>query len=191
MAASHWIDALDERPSLAYESGSRLIWTGIAFVLLGIAAIAEPLIGGLALTLFVALLLLGAAATHVFSAFADGVGHAIWHASVGLIYAAAALYFLFNPLMGLAVFTLMLAGVLVVEVALDVFAYIWQQEQYGSGWLLLKALVTMMVASMIWLGWPATSVWTVGTLLGINLLTAGVARFMYGAAIRRAVRLMA
>jgi uncharacterized membrane protein HdeD (DUF308 family) len=31
---------------------------------------------------------------------------------------------------------------------------------------------------MIWLGWPSSSVWAIGTLLGVKLIWSGMMRYM-------------
>jgi len=40
---------------------------------------------------------------------------------------------------------------------------------------------------MIGLHWPSSSVWAIGTLVGVNLLLTGFARLMLGLAGRRLV----
>jgi uncharacterized membrane protein HdeD (DUF308 family) len=191
MAAPHWIQALEGRPSLAYETGIWLTATGVVFSVLGVAAIVEPWIAGLALTVLVGWLLVAGSVTHVISAFTDGLGHAIWQATVGLAYGAAGVWFLMHPSMALGALTLLLAAVLIVEAGFEFYAYIWQREDDGSGWLLLNAVVTMMLAGLIWLRWPGTSVWAIGTLVGLNLLTNGFTRLMLGGAAYRIGRLTA
>ena len=180
MAAPHWIEALEERPSLAYETGIWLTATAVVFIVLGVAAIVEPWIAGLALTVLVGWLLVAGSMAHLISAFAGGVGHAIWQTTVGLAYGAAGVCFLKHPAMTLSAFTLLLAVVLIVESAFEFYAYIWQREEEGSHWLLLNAVLTMMLAGLIWLRWPGTSTWAIGTLVGLNLLATGFTRLMLG-----------
>lgn len=190
--APHWVEALEDRPSLAYETGSRwLIATGVIFTVLGVAAIVEPWIAGLALAVLVGWLLVAGSMAHMISALTGGVGHAIWQTTVGLAYGAAGVWFLKHPSMALGEFTLLLAAVLIVEAAFEFYAYIWQREEDGSHWLLLNAVLTMMLAGLIWLRWPATSVWVIGTLVGLNLLATGFTRLMFGWAAYRIGRLTA
>jgi uncharacterized membrane protein HdeD (DUF308 family) len=191
MDGSHWLEALEHRTSLAYETGMWLAATGVLFVMLGIAAIVAPFIAGLSVAVLVGWLLVAGGVTHVVSAFSDGLGHAIWQSTVAMVYGAVGLYFLAYPGIALATLTVVLASVLVVEGAFEVFAYIWQRETDGSGWLLLNAMLTMLVAALIWLRWPGTSAWIIGTLVGLNLLTNGLTRLMAGATAYRIGRTMA
>jgi uncharacterized membrane protein HdeD (DUF308 family) len=54
--------------------------------------------------------------------------------------------------------------------------------------MLVNAVVTFLLATMIWLQWPSISVWAIGTLVGINLLVNGFSRLMYGTAARSFAR---
>ena len=45
-------------------------------------------------------------------------------------------------------------------------------------------IVTLILAVMIWQSWPASAVWAVGTIVGINLLMSGFTRMMYSRAVR-------
>jgi uncharacterized membrane protein HdeD (DUF308 family) len=38
---------------------------------------------------------------------------------------------------------------------------------------------------LIWSHWPSSSVWAIGTLVGVNLLMTGISRLMLGFAARR------
>ena len=54
----------------------------------------------------------------------------------------------------------------------------------GSGWILFDGIVTLILALMIWRSWPASAVWALGTIVGINLLMSGFTRLMYSRAVR-------
>jgi uncharacterized membrane protein HdeD (DUF308 family) len=44
--------------------------------------------------------------------------------------------------------------------------------------------VTLILAIMIWRSWPASAVWALGTIVGINLLMSGFTRLMYSRAVK-------
>ena len=44
--------------------------------------------------------------------------------------------------------------------------------------------MTLILAVMIWKSWPASAVWALGTIVGINLLMSGFTRLMYSRAVR-------
>jgi uncharacterized membrane protein HdeD (DUF308 family) len=55
----------------------------------------------------------------------------------------------------------------------------------GSGWLLLHGLVTLALGFMIWTRWPLSSLWLIGTLVGISMVLTGVTRLMMALEIRK------
>ena len=57
----------------------------------------------------------------------------------------------------------------------------------GSGWVLFDGIVTLVLAVIIWTGWPARSAWVIGTLVGISMFFSGVTRLMLSLDVRRIV----
>jgi len=55
----------------------------------------------------------------------------------------------------------------------------------GSGWILFDAIVTLLLAYLIWRPWPSSSTWAIGTILGINLITSGFTWLMCSIAVRK------
>jgi len=54
--------------------------------------------------------------------------------------------------------------------------------------MLLNGIVALVLGLMIWLQWPSSSIWAIGTLVGVNLLLTGVTRLMVGLTGRRLTR---
>jgi uncharacterized membrane protein HdeD (DUF308 family) len=165
--------------------------TAVVFILLGIAAIVEPVVAGLTVSLLVGWLLIAAGITHVISVFRRDGGGTIWHIALGLFYIFGGGYFLTHPVMALGALTLLLAIMLFVEAGVDLVAYSAQRKEPGAGWLLVNAIVTTILAVLIAAQWPSTSAWAIGTIVGVNLLMTGVSRLMLGTATRTIERRMA
>jgi uncharacterized membrane protein HdeD (DUF308 family) len=104
---------------------------------------------------------------------------------LAIIYVMGGFYFLTHPLLGLGTLTLFLAVILVMEALVELIAYFVIRREDGSGWRLVNAIVTLILGGMIWGGWPSSSVWAIGTLVGVNLMMTGFSRLMLGAAARR------
>jgi len=190
MTPSQHVETLGER--VARDADAWLIGTAVIFILLGIAAIVEPFVAGLALSLLVGWLLIAGGITHIVSVFRNDGGGTIWHIAVGLAYIVGGGYFLAQPALGLAALTLLLAILLFVEAGVDLVAYSAQRRrEAGAGWLVVNAIVTAILGTLIAMHWPSTSVWAIGTLVGINLLTTGISRLMLGTAARTVERRMA
>jgi uncharacterized membrane protein HdeD (DUF308 family) len=56
------------------------------------------------------------------------------------------------------------------------------------GWLLMSGLADVVLAVMMIWGWPSTALWALGLVVGLNLLTSGLAIVMVAAAGRSIVR---
>jgi uncharacterized membrane protein HdeD (DUF308 family) len=178
-------EVFGEELPLLRKAGWWFIATAIAFIVLGTLAIIEPFIAGLALATLVGWLLMVGGVMHGIGAFRGvGVAHTIWQVLVALFYVAVGLYFLTHPLVALGTLTLFLSGVLFAETFMDIVAYFSTRGIKGSGWLLVNAAVTFLLALMIWRQWPSISVWFIGTLFGVNLLVKGFSRLMLGTAAR-------
>ena len=158
----------------------------VVLIILGIVSIVEPMVAGLAVTALVGWALILGGLAHVIQAFdGGGFGHAVWQVALGAIYVVGGGYFLTHPLLGLGTLTLLLAGILVAEAVLRIIAYFQLRGLAGSSWLLANGIVTIFLGCMIWTQWPSSSVWAIGTLVGVNLLMAGIARLMVGTVVGR------
>jgi uncharacterized membrane protein HdeD (DUF308 family) len=160
----------------------------VLFIILGIFAIAEPMVAAVAVALLVGWVLIFGGVAHLVSAFGGGgAGRVIWQVLIGIVYLVGGFYFLSHTLMGVGTLTLLLAGIILAEGVLEIIAYFKTRSSGGSVWLLINGLVTLFLGGLIWFHWPSSSVWAIGTLLGVNLLMTGISRLMFGLAARKLV----
>ncbi|HEX7139739.1 MAG TPA: DUF308 domain-containing protein [Vicinamibacterales bacterium] len=178
-------DALSRSGGLIRKAGRWLTAMGIVFVVLGILAIIEPAVAGLAVAILVGWFLIFGGIAHAVGTFdGGGVGRVAWQLIVAAIYIVGGMYFLTHPLLGLGTLTLFLAAILLAEAVVEIFAYFANRGE-GAGWRLVNALVTLLLGGMIWRNWPSSSIWAIGTLVGVNLMITGFSRLMLGSAARR------
>jgi uncharacterized membrane protein HdeD (DUF308 family) len=168
------------------------IGMAVMFILLGILAIVEPGVAGLAITILVGWLLIFGGGAHLVAAFSGGgAGRVIWQVLIGIVYIVGGFYFLTHPLLGLGSLTLLLAVIILMEAVFELIAYFRSRSESSSGWLLVNALITLLLGGLIWFHWPSSSVWAIGTLVGVNLLMTGISRLMLGLAARKLVNRVA
>jgi uncharacterized membrane protein HdeD (DUF308 family) len=55
----------------------------------------------------------------------------------------------------------------------------------NAGRVLFDAVVTLILAILIWSQWPSSSLWFIGTLVGISLIFSGISRISLASAMRR------
>jgi uncharacterized membrane protein HdeD (DUF308 family) len=158
----------------------------VLFIVLGFLAIVEPLVAGLAVAVLAGWALLAGGVIHAISAFRGaGARNVIWHIVLAVLYLFGGIYFVSHPLLGLGTLTLFLALILLVEGVVWIAAYFQIRAEGKSVWLLLNGVVTLVLGLMIWAGWPSSSVWAIGTLIGVNLLATGMSLIFVGTTIRR------
>jgi uncharacterized membrane protein HdeD (DUF308 family) len=168
-----------------------IIW-GVLLVILGMLAIAEPFLAAIALATFIAWLLIFVGIVHMAVAFHAHSGTSMgWKFLVGLAYIFIGGYLLFRPVVGVATLTLMLAFLFLVEGVLDFMLWWKSRSSRGSIWILVDSLVTLLLGGMIYVHWPSSSVWAIGTLVGISMIMSGVTRLMLSLAVRKFAAQMA
>jgi uncharacterized membrane protein HdeD (DUF308 family) len=128
------------------------------------------------------------AVTHFVLAFkTHTTGTVLWQILLGVIYFLAGVYLIIHPLTGLVSLTLVLALYLFLEGILEIFHAIQVQPRHGTIWLWINAIVTLILAIMIWKTWPLSSAWAIGTLVGISMVFTGMSRLMIALAAKRAL----
>lgn len=166
-------------------TGTWLIAIAVAFILLGIFAILEPVVAGLAVAFLVGWVLIFGGVAHLIAAFSGRGSRVIWAVILGILYFAGGIYFLTHPLLGLGGLTLLLASIVLAEAAIELIAYFRAPKEARPTWMLVNAVVTLLLGGLIWLHWPSSSEWAIGTLVGVNLLMTGISRLMVGTTARR------
>jgi len=163
-----------------------IVW-GVSLVVLGMLAVGSPLLAAVAVNAFVAWLLVLAGVVHVIIAFqAHGAGSLIWKLLVGLAYICFGVYLIAHPLLGVASLTLVLASLFLVEGFFDIALFVRMRSMEGSSWVLTDGIITLVLGIMIYMQWPSSSAWAIGTLVGVSMILSGVTRVMVSFAVRRA-----
>jgi uncharacterized membrane protein HdeD (DUF308 family) len=162
------------------------IAVSVILIILGFLAITLPLVAAVAVTAIVGWLLMFGGITHLAAAFhARRAGMVAWELLIGLIYVVGGGYMIFHPLLGVATLTLFLASLFLAEGVLEIISYFGIRGQTGAGWMLLDGLVTILLAGLIWVHWPSSSAWAIGTIVGISLLFSGAKWLMISLASRK------
>lgn len=162
------------------------IFLSLLLILAGFFTLLLPWIGGIGLAIFVGWALIFSGFAHLVYAWrVHGASGKIWEALVGLAYLFAGFYMLLHPAYGLASLTLLLALYLVFEGIFEILLYFQTRALGGSFWILFDGIITLVLSWMIWAHWPYSSVWAVGTILGISMIFSGFSRLMLSIAARK------
>jgi len=169
-------------------SGGSIVWA-ILLIIFGFLAIALPLASSWGVVVVVAWLIVFSGGFQFIHAFqSKGVGHILWKLLVAILYLIVGFYFLLHPLLGVAAFTFALAIFFVVEGVFDLVAYCQGRHLPGSGWILFDGIITLLLGLLVWRQWPSSSLWVIGTLVGISMIFTGTTRLMLSLAARKLTR---
>jgi uncharacterized membrane protein HdeD (DUF308 family) len=165
------------------------IVAAIAFIVLGMFAIIEPAVAGLGVAILVGWLLIFGGICHFITAFqGGGVGRVLWRILAGIVFVLGGFYMLAQPLLALGTLTLLLGAVILAAGIFEIISYFRRTREEASGWVLFNGIVAVLLGVFIWFHWPSSSIWAIGTLVGVNLLLTGWSRLMVGLAGRKLIK---
>ncbi len=163
-----------------------VVW-GVLLIVFGMVAVGSPFLAAVAVNVVVAWLIVLAGVVHLMLAFrAHGAGSMLWKLLVGVAYLCFGGYLIVRPVAGVASLTLLLASLFLIEGILNIVLYVKMRPIHGSSWMLLDGIITLALGLMIYMQWPSSSAWAIGTLVGISMIFSGVARVGMSLAVRKA-----
>jgi uncharacterized membrane protein HdeD (DUF308 family) len=122
---------------------------------------------------------------------AHGAGSLIWKLLVGLAYLSFGGYLVMHPVLGVTSLTLVLASLFLIEGVLNIVLFFKMRSVGGSTWVLIDGIITLLLGLMIYMQWPSSSAWAIGTLVGVSMMISGVTRISLSLALRKAVTALA
>ncbi|HKR83855.1 MAG TPA: DUF308 domain-containing protein [Terriglobales bacterium] len=168
---------------------SRAAWgivLGILTAILGLLLILYPLFAAKITTIVIGSILIIAGVFELMQALrAHTVGAFFMRLLLGVVYGFGGVVLLLNPLWGVAVLTVALGVMLVVEAGAAAVLAFQMKPISGWGWLLFDAAITAILGFLILAHWPASSIWAIGTLVGAALFIRGVTRIALSTRLRR------
>ena len=155
-------------------------------------AVGSPFLAAVAVNVVIAWLIVLAGVVHLTLAFsAHSAGSVIWKLLVGLAYLFFGGYLIMHPVLAVASLTLVLASLFLIEGVLDIVLFFKMRSLQGSNWVLIDGIVTLLLGLMIYMQWPTSSAWAIGTLVGVSMIISGLTRVMLSLAVRKATGVVA
>ncbi|WP_254522439.1 HdeD family acid-resistance protein [Natrinema caseinilyticum] len=153
-----------------------LALSGAVIGLIGILAMAFPLVTGLSVSLAIGALLVVGGIVHGVHAFTvRGWRGSAWQASLAIVSVVAGLAVLAAPTVALLTLTLALVAYFAVDGVAELATAVRMESSSGRAVVAFSGLISFVLAGLLWVGFPATAAWAVGLLVGINLLVIGLA----------------
>jgi uncharacterized membrane protein HdeD (DUF308 family) len=154
---------------------------GVLLVVLGVAALFFSLIATIAtVTLNGILFLIAGAAEIGIGMHARDWGRFFLWVIGGLVYIAAGILCVVNPVFASAVLTLVLGAGLIAAGVVRAYLATQLPADHPRGLVFVAAAVTILLGLIIVSHWPLDSLYVLGTLLGVDLLFHGVGWVSFG-----------
>jgi uncharacterized membrane protein HdeD (DUF308 family) len=157
---------------------------GIALLLLGVAAVARAFTATIVSMVFFGWLLVIAAAIEI--AQAVMVGH--WagfflHLLGAILFGVTGLLLVMRPLVSAEAVTLLIAILFLIGGLFQLIGS-FMVPVPGWGWQVLDGLITLVLGAVVLAEWPASGLWVIGLLIGIDLIFYGAAWIALGLGLR-------
>jgi len=153
-----------------------LLIEGILLVILGLLAIALPLLASIAITLFLGwLFLVSGVAGLVLTIWARQMPGFWWSIFSALLSLAAGFLLVAWPGQGVVSLTLVLGVFFVMEGVASIMYALEHRRELSGRWGLMVAagILDLIISAMIITGLPGSAEWAIGLLVGINLVFGG------------------
>lgn len=162
---------------------------GVLTAAVGIVMITYPLATAAASTVFVgSALIIAAAAQLVFAFSSHTAGTFFLKLLLGILYGIAGVSLVAVPGIGVVTLTAMLGAMLIAEAVMEAVMAFSLPAAAGRAGFLLNALFSLLLGVMILAKWPSSSIWAIGTLVGVAVVFSGVTRAVISSRIRHDAR---
>ncbi len=169
------------------ENWGWLLGVGILCLILGIVGIGMSVGLTIAGVLMFGILILVAGGIQLINAFkCKGWKGILWHLVAAVLYLFAGVMVISAPMLASMVFTLMLAGVLIlVGIIRAIMAF---QLRGFKNWIvpLIGGIISIILGAIILAEWPISGLWVIGLFIAIELIVNGWSYIFIALAARQA-----
>jgi uncharacterized membrane protein HdeD (DUF308 family) len=168
---------------------NRTMWFGWVLMVLGIISICTPFVASETAVYLTGLFLLVAGVGLLIDSFqSEGVGERLLTLVLGAITSLSAIFLIAYPLLGLGILTLILVAYFVADGLWKIMAAFHNISAPGWFWLLASGALSLLLALLILLDWPVSGLYAVDVLVGVNLLSTGIALVAFARSLKDTFR---
>lgn len=176
----------DEETTSVHRWGWLLV-LGLVQIITGAIAIAVPLLASLAAVGIFGAILIVTAIFQIIHAFQGRAWpRSLWYGLGGVLYGLAGLLVVLFPIGGALTLAVLIAVLFIADGVLRVVFAMATTAVPGRGWMIMAGYASIAVGVILFLGWPASALWAIGLLLGINLIFSGLTNSVVAVASRAA-----
>lgn len=154
------------------------LFQGVVMLVLGVLAVAEPVLATVAVDIYVGwLFLISGIVGLIAMSSARDVPAFLWTLLTAVLSLAVGVMLIWKPAQGAVSLTIVLTAFFIAEGIFQIVASFTYRDVVPSswGWLLASGIADLILAAIIIFSWPVSASWTLGLLVGVSLLTTGIA----------------
>ncbi len=147
---------------------------GILLIILGFIAILVPHFFTVAIVVSLGCILLVGGIFLITRAllFFRMPGFGLW-LFMGILQSVIGYLFLAQPLQGIMTITMLMALFFALEGVAKIYFALMMRPLAHWGYVLFSGITALILAVVVWMGWPGTAEWLLGLFFGINMLFGG------------------
>ena len=161
--------------------------TGIIFVILGIIGIVEPVFMSLATVTFVSWLMLFAGLMAGYFTYISNK-HEMAGYLKSFVLIAISLFMIFYPMSGVGTVGLLLAIYFFMDSFAGFSLALSMRPAKGWIWWLVNAIFSMLIGILFVAGWPFSSLYLIGLLVGFSLFFDGISLLITGSIFKKMMK---
>jgi uncharacterized membrane protein HdeD (DUF308 family) len=165
---------------------------GVITTVLGVLAVIWPQISTVAVDVYIGVIFFLAGAVGLgLMFFAPTVSAFLWSLLTAALSLLAGVLLLWHPVEGAISLTLVLIAFFIVEGLFQTAFSFGYRDLFPEswGWMLASGIADLALAALIVAGWPGSASWALGLIVGVNLITSGVATIMVAVTARQVVKI--
>lgn len=168
----------------AQQFASRAKISGVISLVVGVLALASPVVAAAMIGTFVGIALVLGGVAVLLSAFASD--RKLAGIIVGALTLLAGISVLASPGATIATLTLILAVFLIVAGVSDAIAAFQVKGEDGWSLGLWSGIISVIFGVLLWSGFPVSGLVAIGVFVGLHLIAKGLALLMLGSAVGKA-----
>jgi len=160
------------------ENWKWFVFQGIVMLILGCLAVAEPVIASVAVDIYIGWLFMFSGVLGLAAMFSVRDTSAfLWILLTSALSLAAGILLIWKPDEGTVSLTLVLTAFFIAEGVFQTGASISYRDVLPEswGWMLASGIADIVLAGLIIYSWPQSASWTLGLVVGVSLITTGLA----------------
>jgi uncharacterized membrane protein HdeD (DUF308 family) len=159
----------------------RMTTYGVIAIILGLLAMAAPMLTGMSIALLLGVLVVVAGVVRLVWAFQAGsVGEGILKFLLAGLTLVCGILLVVNPVFASGFFTILLSLYFILDGVSEIAVGLGSKR----GWFIVGGVISILLGVLLWMQFPLSGAWALGILLGIKLLFIGLIMLMGGSAAR-------